>query len=98
MNQCIKCNSPITSDAKTGRPASYCSIACRRSAELEIRRLDRQIDELEKDRISEQRNKSSERDFKNAFGQGHAERLAALELALVEAEARLKILLSAKSE
>lgn len=35
---------------KTGRPPLYCSVACRRVAEAELRRVDRRIASLEADR------------------------------------------------
>ena len=43
---CVKCNRPLQRQA-TGRPASYCSTACRRAAEFEVRRLAAAIERLE---------------------------------------------------
>ena len=48
-NICLKCGSAIDGLATTGRPKSYCSIACRRSAELEVRRLNSRLEKLEGD-------------------------------------------------
>lgn len=42
---------PLTRPA-TGRPPVYCSVACRRVAEAELRRIDRRIASLESDRDS----------------------------------------------
>lgn len=46
---CVICGTPRPR-ATTGRPPSYCSVACRRVAEFELRRLDRQLGDLEVDR------------------------------------------------
>ncbi|MCP5278551.1 MAG: hypothetical protein H6935_09335 [Thiobacillus sp.] len=47
MSNCIKCNAELPKIEGPGRPKGYCSTACRRAAEHEVRRLDRRIDELE---------------------------------------------------
>lgn len=44
---CQKCGTPIAQHAGRGRPSSYCSTACRRAAEHEVRRLDKHIAMLE---------------------------------------------------
>lgn len=49
MKNCVTCNKPIESTAKTGRPRDYCSAACRRMAEREILRLEKRIAGLEED-------------------------------------------------
>lgn len=46
-NTCVKCGSTIDGLATTGRPKAYCSTACRRSAELEVRRLNSRLEKLE---------------------------------------------------
>jgi hypothetical protein len=43
---CAACKTPID-QAATGRPRKFCSEGCRRSADLEVRRLDRQLDVAE---------------------------------------------------
>ncbi len=40
---CAACKGPIE-QAASGRPRKFCSEGCRRSADLEVRRLDRQLD------------------------------------------------------
>jgi hypothetical protein len=45
-DKCLKCEEILTWSGK-GRPPSYCSVACRRAAEYEIRRLVAAIAELE---------------------------------------------------
>lgn len=47
MPNCIKCNAKLPEHEGPGRPKDYCSTACRRAAELEIRRLDRRLEALE---------------------------------------------------
>lgn len=47
MNNCIKCNLSIKTDSNKGRNKSYCSAACRRAAELEIRRINDRLARLE---------------------------------------------------
>lgn len=47
---CRKCGNALPERAGTGRPALYCSSACRRAAEYEIRRLSRRLERLEDER------------------------------------------------
>jgi hypothetical protein len=44
---CLKCAAPLQRP-EVGRPPTYCSPACRRSAEFELRRLQRRIERLER--------------------------------------------------
>lgn len=44
---CPFCAGELPTGARRGRPKTYCSAACRRSAELEIRRIDRRLAALE---------------------------------------------------
>jgi len=46
---CVKCRCPLPPPAATGRPKTYCSSACRRAAEFEIRRIGRHIEGLEQE-------------------------------------------------
>jgi predicted nucleic acid-binding Zn ribbon protein len=50
---CAVCRTPIAPSA-TGRPPAYCSAACRRVREYQIRRVDRLLQRLE-ERASEVR-------------------------------------------
>ena len=52
MNTCTQCKKPLPAQKK-GRPAQYCSTACRRSAEMEIKRINCRLQEMEtqRDRI-----------------------------------------------
>jgi hypothetical protein len=43
---CLKCGAPLERP-DVGRPPAYCSPACRRAAEFELRRLQRRIERLE---------------------------------------------------
>ena len=46
---CLKCRTPLTPTA-VGRPSRYCSTGCRRAAEFELRRLQRHLERLERQR------------------------------------------------
>lgn len=48
MNKCVKCGIPIEKNSDKGRSKTYCSVGCRRAAELEIRRINGRIEGLEK--------------------------------------------------
>lgn len=48
MKNCVKCKQPVGTNASIGRNKSYCSVACRRAAELEIRRINERLGSLEK--------------------------------------------------
>ena len=44
---CRKCRRALPVSAATGRPRRFCSTGCRRAAEYELRRLQRQLEEVE---------------------------------------------------
>jgi len=48
MQNCVKCKQPIGESKSVGRKKVYCSVACRRAAELEIRRINDRITGLER--------------------------------------------------
>jgi len=50
-SQCVKCRAALVPAAR-GRKPRYCSVACRRLAELEIRRRSQTLDKLESERSS----------------------------------------------
>ena len=89
---CAKCGEPLPARAKTGRPAIYCSEGCRRSAELELRRLQRRLEALEV-RGSELRH-SRDDGIRDWHGRRQPEALANCEAEIAEAESRLRLLLS----
>src|SRR5687768_17907774 len=47
MRTCRKCGAELPEAAGPGRPRSYCSVGCRRAAELEVRRLQRALENTE---------------------------------------------------
>lgn len=47
MKNCLKCKKPLPQRSGAGRPSLYCGAACRRTAELEIRRINDQLTRLE---------------------------------------------------
>lgn len=46
-DSCKKCGAPIAQSEVAGRPKTYCGHACRRAAELEVRRIDARLGRLE---------------------------------------------------
>jgi len=44
---CLVCGAPLE-QPEVGRPPSYCGEPCRRAMAYELRRLDKQIDDLER--------------------------------------------------
>jgi hypothetical protein len=48
-DRCLTCRAPLERPARpaAGRPPRYCSTACRRAAEYELRRLQRFLERLE---------------------------------------------------
>ncbi len=44
---CPKCGSDVPQSGGVGRPYTYCSTACRRAAEYELRRLQKALEEVE---------------------------------------------------
>lgn len=85
---CVKCGSPITEAPTTGRPKKYCSPACRRSAEHEIRRVNVLLGKLE-ERASNAR---------LGFGCSTPGSIANLEGEIARHEARLRALLEGGTE
>lgn len=94
-DHCIKCGAIISKTSTTGRPLCYCSTACRRASGYEIERINKRLAGLESDLINEKIHKSKN---VNAFGERYSERVAGLEAAILESEARLKCLLTAKND
>ena len=86
---CAKCGKAM-SKPSTGRPPRWCSTGCRRSAEREIRRLDRRLESLETQRVDLKSDRSGLRDM---GGRSPEQQVAANAEAIEEAEARLKRLL-----
>lgn len=80
---CVKCGNPIEAVAAEGRPKKYCSVACRRSAEHEIRRVNTLLGKLE-ERASNAR---------LGYGVPNSDQDAKLEREISHQEARLRALL-----
>ena len=84
--KCPKCGSALPRrEPGPGRPSRYCSVGCRRSAEFEIRRIDRAIEKVE-DRLRLIRTS----DMPEV---GRREGLAKYEAELAQLEARFRELL-----
>jgi len=94
---CVACAGPVTQPA-TGRPAKFCSTACRRAADLEVRRLDRRLSTAE-DNLVRRRDRLAEIEAGLGFHGGtNAARQARFEveraeLLVAELRARLRAVL-----
>ena len=86
MENCIKCGAPLEVNTGKGRPAAYCSTACRRAAEMEIRRADQRLAGLE--------NKAQELRLGYGLPDVGGKQAALVEAEIKRVEARLKLLLS----
>jgi predicted nucleic acid-binding Zn ribbon protein len=84
---CVKCGRVVEQRA-TGRPRRFCSVACKRSAEYERRRLDRRLAWMEEELVHI-------RDQNGRVWNRHTE--AGLEREITVAEARLRDLLDEES-
>ena len=87
---CLKCGRAVE-QLPTGRPRSYCSTACRRTAEFEIRRLVRRIERLDTD--LEHLRGVRDDGIPDVYGHSPKKRRALLAQGIREAEARLRALL-----
>jgi hypothetical protein len=94
---CAACKRPIE-QAATGRPRKFCSEGCRRSADLEVRRLDRQLD-LAESRLAVDRNWLATIEAGLASGGGTQTKQKAVfdvtraELRVADLQSRLRLLL-----
>jgi hypothetical protein len=103
---CIKCSAPLPNDAGPGRPASYCSLACRRAGAFEIRRATARLERLEDERAVLHVSLAGGGDLAPDLpveGRRHwrsvwRRQLAALELEIARDEARLRELLAPGSD
>lgn len=83
--KCVMCDASLEQPA-TGRPAVYCSTACRRLAENERRRLTRHLEHLDRER-TRYRLKAA------TWGADRDRELAVLDAEVEAATARLRDLL-----
>ncbi len=44
---CVKCSRPLPEQSGPGRPTIYCSTACRRAVEYELRRVQSALEQVE---------------------------------------------------
>ena len=86
---CLKCDKPLL-QPRTGHPKWYCSAACRRSGEFEIRRIQGRLERLE-ETLTWKRHV----DGLTALQRRHREKeIAGYEADIAAAEARLLTLLA----
>ena len=88
---CIKCGATLPPSAATGRPRVYCSVACRRAGEFELRRLQKHLEDLED---SEQHIRLYGGASHAAVLNGPAEAMQRLQAERERLEARLRELLT----
>ncbi len=74
----------------TGRPPSYCSTACRRAAEYELKRLQRHLERLETEGEELRHSRLKLGDW---LGRSHRQQVADNRRTLAEKETRLRELL-----
>lgn len=86
MENCLKCGTPLEASNGKGRPKAYCSTACCRVAEYEVRRINSRLEKLE-DELSNAR-----------LGRGWKpqESVEKLRSEIAIYEERLRVLLEAK--
>lgn len=87
---CLICTRPLPPATGRGRPRAYCSPACRRTAEFEIRRLHARLGQLEV-RASELRLEAAAPTWTNDWQKHQARRqAAAVEDEIARLTARLR--------
>ena len=91
---CVKCGAALPPGKAIGRPAKYCSTACRRLAEYETSRLQNRLSRLEDELLREKHNRSGLRDW---HGRDVAARMVDLRADIEHTEARLRELIVAGS-
>ena len=97
MSNCKKCGAELRIPT-TGRPPTYCGVACRRSAEFEIRRINKRLEtyETERDHLRElAKLPHTPRYFD---GRDVKRRLEDIETTIANTEERLRSLLNDGSE
>jgi hypothetical protein len=93
---CRACGRPLARPA-TGRPPTYCSEACRRSAEFGIRRADRLLAKLEDQASATRVEIAAIESYGGRTAEQHA-RLTALEAEIVRHDRRMRELMSDQPE
>ena len=88
---CVKCSGPVP-QATTGRPRRYCSVACRRAIEFELRRIERRLERLEDEAASLDRDAMS---VPKGWGAKYHNKATVARKQIAEMEARLRALLAA---
>jgi hypothetical protein len=85
-------------EPSTGRPSAYCSVACRRVAEFEIRRLTRKLDDLENVRLHLQEPGVLASELRDIDGRTPRQQLDDVEHTIATVETRLRALLDDETE
>lgn len=87
---CRKCGAALKRP-KTGRPPVWCSTACRRAAEYEVKRVNRRLEVLEtqRDRLIS----DGDNGMRYMGGRTHAQQIKGVQTAINKNEERLRSLL-----
>ena len=88
--KCINCQTEFP-PSKMGK--KYCGEKCRRAAEFTIRRIDRRLENLEKDRGECEKEINAPLQLNDAYGRNPAERLLAIQAQIQTEKARFLELL-----
>jgi hypothetical protein len=97
MNNCKKCGAPLQIPP-TGRRPEYCGQGCRRLSEFEIRRLSRELDRLETQRINLAQPGIRSSRLRDIYGRSSEKQLTDTVHSIETVESRLRVLLGAESE
>ena len=88
--KCKKCGNAME-PPETGRPPTFCSVACRRAAEYERTRINRHLERLESERL--ELNVTDRSGIRDVLGRSSKTQLADCQRNIDELEQRLRSLL-----
>ena len=94
MDNCPKCNKPIQRRSGKGRPAIYCSPACRAAGSYEIKRVLRRLETFELRRSALRVEEGLRREVRDYLGRTRQEQLVDIAQQIEVDEERLRVLLS----
>jgi hypothetical protein len=97
MKNCPKCGVELQ-NPPTGRPKTYCGQVCRRLVEFEIRRLTRNLEALDAQRIHLEQPGVAAARMRDVYGRSHEKQLADVQHSIETIENRLRVLLGGESD
>lgn len=96
--QCVKCGETLPERTGPGYPRSYCSQACKRAAEFEVRRINRHLERLESSRSDARTTAEHHPDMTTIGMVTVTQRVEAISAEIARTETRLHELLEARGE